>query len=279
MAYGLHSDHGKNGRASRKRKGLSQNGNDDDSHQRDIPRESIRADPVGGSASRLSIAGVAGNFYPCRLTGPAEVLVALPKSSKKIAAFPAKDTNKVITKLKDVYKLERGTNVLEVALSSFNIVIHLPASLLNTGAIEQSGGKYYLFRQGMTPSVLRCIDAVKKERAALFAALGYTLSPSDFLERVTRQSEFPELDRFRDLIGPTSMQHRYITEDAFVGQALMVSLGEMINIPTPISKALITLASVINQTDYLKLGRTTENLGLSGLSINELNKFLYEGSE
>lgn len=232
-----------------------------------------------GIRKDLSVAGVAGNFYPCRLTGPAEVLVALPKSSKKIAAFPAKDTSKAITKLKDVYKLEQGTNVLEVALSSFNIVIHLPASLLNTGAIEQSDGKYYLFRQGITPSVLRCIDAVKKEREALFEALGYTISPSNFLERVTKQSEFPELDLFRDLVGPTSMQHRYITEDAFVGQALMVSLGEMINVPTPVSKALISLASVINQTDYLKEGRTAEKLGISGLSINELNRFLHEGDD
>jgi opine dehydrogenase len=230
-----------------------------------------------GIRKRLNVAGIAGNFYPCRLTGPAEVLVALPKTTKRIAAFPAKDTTKVLTKLKDLYKFEMGTNALEVALSSSNIVIHLPGSLLNTGAIEQSNGDYYLFRQGITPSVLRCIDAVKEERETLFKALDYTMGSSNFLEKVIKQSEFPELDMFRGLIGPTNMQHRYITEDAFVGQALMVSLGEMINIPTPVSKALITLASVINQRDYLKEGRTVEKLGLSGLSVDGLNRFLYEG--
>lgn len=229
--------------------------------------------------SNVSIAGIASNFYPCRLIGPAEVLVALPKRRKRIAAFPAKDTNNVISQLKGIYEFETGTNVLEIALSSPNVATHLPASLLNTGAIEQSGGVFYLYRQGLTPSVFRCIDAVKRERLILFQALGYTITPSDLLEKVAKQMEYPELEMFRGLIGPTSMQHRYITEDASTGQALIVSLGEMINVPTPVTKALITLASVINQTDYLKEGRTVEKLGISGLSVDELNRFLYEGSK
>lgn len=175
--------------------------------------------------SRVSIAGIAGNFYSCRLIGPAQVLVALPRSTKRIAAFPAKDTVEVINKLEGTYDFKPGTNVLEIALSSPNVVIHLAASLLNTGAIERSGGVYYLYRQGITPSVLRCIDAVKRERSALFKALGYTFTPSDTLEKVANERDYPELEMFRDLIGPTSMQHRYITEDASTGIALMVSLG------------------------------------------------------
>lgn len=51
----------------------------------------------------------------------------------------------------------------------------------------------------------------------------------------------------------------------------------MINVPTPATKALLTLASVINETDYLKEGRTVGKLGLCGLSANELNRLLYEG--
>lgn len=75
------------------------------------------------------------------------------------------------------------------------------------------------------------------------------------------------------------MKHRYITEDGATGNALMVSLGEMIGVPTPVTKALVILASTINGTDYLKEGRTVEKLGLSGLSVTELNRFLYEGEK
>jgi len=232
-----------------------------------------------GVKRNISIAGIGGNFYgSCRLIGPAETSIGLPKRTKRFSAFPARDTDKVISKLKGIYDFVAGTNVLEVSLSSPNVVNHLAGSLLNTGAIEQSGGAYYLMRQGLTPSVLRCIDAVAGERLALFKALGYTIATSDILEKATKLGEFPELELFRNAIGPTSMQHRYITEDAATSVALMISLGEMISVPTPVSKALITLASAINQMDYLKEGRTVEKLGLSGLSIDKLNRFLFEGS-
>lgn len=46
----------------------------------------------------------------------------------------------------------------------------------------------------------------------------------------------------------------------------------------PVSNALIALASAINNTDYLAESRTVQKLGLSGMSIDELNKFLAEGS-
>jgi len=233
-----------------------------------------------GVKGDVSIAELAGNYYPCRLIGPAKVVVALPRGVKRIAAFPARDTGKVIGKLdrlKGIYDFTAATNVLETTLSAPNIVNHLAGSLLNTGAIEKSGGEYYLYRQGLTPSILRCIDAVAAERKALFDALGYSISPDTMLEKVMRSDEFPELDIFRGLIGPTSMQHRYIEEDATVGQALMVSLGEMINVPTPLTRALLMLASTINQMDYLAVGRTVEKLGLSGMSVGQLNRFLAEG--
>lgn len=232
-----------------------------------------------GIKHEVMIAGIGSNFYgSCRLVGPAEVSVGLPKSPKRIAAFPAKETDKVINRGKGIFDVVAGTNVLEVSLSSTNVVNHLAGSLLNTGAIEQSGGAYYLYRQGLTPSVLRCIDAVKRERLTLFKALGYTIAPDDTLDKAAKRGEYPELEMLRNAIGPTSMQHRYISEDAYTSVTLMVSLGEMIKVPTPVSKALITLASTINETDYLKEGRTVEKLGLSGLSIDALNRFLFEGS-
>lgn len=234
--------------------------------------------------SKVNIAGLQGNYYPCRLVGPAEVVIALPSGKKRIAAFPAKDTAQVIKELNGIYDFVPGTNVVEVTLNSNNVVTHLPGSLLNTGAIEkQEGRPFYPYKQGMTPSVLRCVDVVRQERSALFRVLGYVDSSAEahrqMQEKLVKLTEFPELDFFRNLAGPTSMKHRYITEDAPCGNALMVSLGEMINVPTPVTRALVILASVINQTDYLKEGRTVEKLGLSGLSVDELNRYLFEGEK
>jgi len=228
--------------------------------------------------SQVPIAEMEGNFYPCRIIAPARVVVAFPPKAKHIAAFPAKDTSKVINTMKGIYDCLPGTNVLEVALNAPNVIIHLAASILNTGAIEQSGGEYYLYKQGLTPAIFKCIEAVHKEKSALYKILGYNdrYQPG-FLEKAAKYTEFPELEIFRGLIGPTSMQHRYITEDAPTNQALMISLGEMLNVPTPVTKALVILASTINQTNYLDQGRTVKQLGLSGLNADELNRFLAKG--
>jgi len=231
-----------------------------------------------GVKTQVSIAELEGNLYSCRLVGPAEVIVALPFKPKYVAAFPAKDTARVINELGDIYEFLPATNVLEAALNAPNVVIHLGASLLNTGAIEQSQGEYYLYRQGLTPSVLTCAEAAHEEKAALFKVLGYVdRSPVEFLKKVAQQTEFSELAIFRGLIGPTSLKHRYINEDASTGVSLIVSLGKMLNVPTPLSSALIALVSAINKVDYLSEGRTLESLGLTGLSVKELNQFLAEG--
>jgi hypothetical protein len=54
----------------------------------------------------------------------------------------------------------------------------------------------------------------------------------------------------------------------------------MIGVPTPFTDALITMANVINQTDYLLVpeARTVEKLGIAGMTVEELNKFLIEGT-
>jgi opine dehydrogenase len=59
----------------------------------------------------------------------------------------------------------------------------------------------------------------------------------------------------------------------------MVSLGELVNQPLPIARGILALASAINGVDYLNTGRTLKNLGLAGLSVEELNKRLESGED
>ena len=227
----------------------------------------------------IRVSDLEGNLYPCRITKPAEVVIALPFKPKHIAAFPARETTTVMDALAPFYATKPATNVLEASLNSPNVVIHLAASLLNVGAIEQAGGQYYLFKSGLTPSVLDCVEMVHAEKAEVFRVLGYTdRSPLDHLRKVANQSGYPELDLFRGLIGPTSVTHRYITEDASTGLSLLISLGEMIDVPVTITKALVNVASAINRVDYFHDGRSIKNLGVPNMSAAQLNRFLEDGT-
>jgi opine dehydrogenase len=71
--------------------------------------------------------------------------------------------------------------------------------------------------------------------------------------------------------GPFSMQDRYVTEDVPIGVTLTASLGRLLGVVTPTYDAIIHIASVVNETDYLESGRTLANLKLDGLSAAELS--------
>ena len=77
--------------------------------------------------------------------------------------------------------------------------------------------------------------------------------------------------------GPRSTDHRMISEDIPYGLVPYTSFAELANVPTPTMDALITIASVINQVDYLQTGRTVESLGLSGYTPQDLIKYVNNG--
>lgn len=217
--------------------------------------------------------------YGTRLIGPAKVHVFETIKPLPVAAFPAKDTNKVVDRLKEFYPVVAATNVLETALNNVNHVVHPTAVVLNAGYIEYSK-EFYLYRLGVTPSVARVMEIIDEERLNICKALGLNhISIRDFwikflgrdptrtLSEILIESEYKIF----------SLKERYVTEDVPYGLVLTVSLGDMLGVPTPVSRSIVELASVLNQTDYMKEGRTVESLGISGLSKEELNNFLAEG--
>lgn len=231
-----------------------------------------------GIKQDVLIGGLAGNYFACRLVGPASVFVGMPPAAKKIAAFPAKATQRLIGELEGLFDWIAATNVLEMALATPNIPNHLAGAILNTGAVEFADGRFNLFRDGLSPSVVRCIEAVAAERNTLLAKLAYPEIHSPMLKKIAKLDAHPELDMFRDLAGPASMAHRYVDEDAQAGIALMVSLGQALGVPTPVTSGLLAIASAMNGVDYYAQGRTCQVLGLGGLTVAEINRFLETGT-
>ena len=55
------------------------------------------------------------------------------------------------------------------------------------------------------------------------------------------------------------------------------SFGKLVNVPTPTIDSIVLLASIINETDYFKEGRTVERMGLSGQSGEEVLEAIERG--
>jgi opine dehydrogenase len=231
-----------------------------------------------GKHRDVVIGEMSGNVIPCRITGVAEVLCALPYKSKKAAAFPARDTSRMIDAMAGVYELTPGKDVLECLLNSPNLIIHLAGCILNTGSIDRNGD-FRLYRDGLSQHVIEVMEKVEEEKRRVMEKMGYdSVSHTPFMKQLMDTARFPEFDDFRALEGPGSMDHRYITEDAVFGQSIFRTLAKMLGLPTPCSEALMFLAGVMNHKDYFNEGKTLDYLGLGGMGKDALLEYLQKGS-
>jgi opine dehydrogenase len=212
--------------------------------------------------------------------------------------FPSRKTEEVIPKLRQFYPMiTTAKDVLEAAINNPNPIVHPAATLLSATRIEHSKGEFYLYAEGMTPSVARTYESLNQERLSICKVLGYKLYHWDNLEfKDYNLGETEEECRYRILNtsmdaafgkdgiyagikmkGPEHLKDRYVTEDVPYGMVLLSTLGDLLGVPTPTHDAVIQLASVINRTDYRKTGRGMQQLGLSKLDKKGLKTFLFEG--
>jgi len=221
----------------------------------------------------VRISELEGNICPCRITGPAEVTVGLPTKRKRIACLQGGQTETVIERLEGVFRFEANRNVFECALLSDNLVLHIGACLLSTTGIEQMGEKFATFRHALTPPSICLAAAVQQERKALITKLGFEERDSacEFLKELADWENHPEFSVFRTFDEPDRARHRYTNEDSRVCAAFALSLASRLGVDMPVLNAIIKLAGTLNGVDYMKTGRTLENLGFTGdMSVEEI---------
>jgi opine dehydrogenase len=236
-------------------------------------------DELGFDQRVLLAEGVTFPYCCRRLEGPGTVNIhRVDGPAMLLAALPATDTPAVLRALEGTYAhvVKPAATVLEPALYNANIIVHPVGALLNMGRIEHSGGEFYMYKEGITPSVKKVIRAMDAERQALFTALGYELYTYDRVFADCFDMTFEEF-AVTSSKGPFSMQDRYVTEDIPMGATLTASLARKAGVPTPTYDCMIHLASVVNETDYAATGRSLENLGLAHLTLEELEGYLRAG--
>jgi opine dehydrogenase len=223
--------------------------------------------------------------YAARIIKPGSVRVFVKVKKLFIAALPAKNNQELFNFLKDLYpSVTLMSNVLETILNDVNAVLHPAPSILNAGRIEYSKGEFYIYKEGMTPSVINVIKAVDDERLAVVKALGFKQIPFEklfpeigFSAEGTLEEVVTHVYGAEGMKSPGSLQGRYITEDLPYGLVPIASIGDLTHTSTPVIKSLIVLASILNQVDYWKEGRTLEKLGVANLSLSELLNFITNG--
>jgi len=175
-----------------------------------------------------------------------------------------------------------GSHAMAASLNSLNPIVHCVSTLLNAGWIDTLGKGFYLYRDGMTLSIARAIKVVYEEVASVVRAIDIKMIeyPEEAFWRKSAimghyaRVPFDKEGVSAKISGPSSMKHRYISEDVPYGLVPTAQLARKFGVTVPIVKAIIELSSVVNQTDYRREGRSLEELGIANLSKDELKKTL-----
>lgn len=243
-----------------------------------------------GCPAKIKLCETVTLTYICRMPQPARVEIYRRTTNLRCAAFPGKESVELVKKIGEIYpNLILAENVLETGLSNINAIMHPAGMLGNAGWIEKSGGDFYYYREGITPSIAAWIEGVDGERLEIVKRLG--LKPLRFVDifyQAGLTSEearasgsiyraIHESEPNRTIKSPASLDHRYIKEDVGYGLVPMAAIGTLLGIETPVIDALIRLASVISRADYRKDGLTLEKMGLANMASEHLPTVLHNG--
>lgn len=228
--------------------------------------------------------------YICRKTDPGTVDIFSYTKKLKFSGFPGKYADEMFAAIQPLYpEIVPVSSVLETGLTNINAVFHVPGMVMNAGWIEDTGGDFLFYREGITPAVGRATKAVDDERLAVAKALG--VPSASFLENfyqagLTTKEAMESGDISRACIesepnkaikSPPSLNHRYMHEDVGYGLVPFAAFGDLAGVETPTIDALIHVSSALMGIDFATEGLTLEKMGLGGIAAADLARFVEQG--
>jgi len=161
---------------------------------------------------------------------------------------------------------------LEAGMNETNFIIHVCVGLFNMGFLL--GNKPWTFyREGLTKAIGRLIDRVDLERLVILKQLGlqgrslhYWLQTFYGDQGLRGDSVFEQLYTFAPFAtspGPRSLDHRYFSEDVAFGLVPMRSLADQLQVPVPMTNALINMAETLCDINFSASGGVMKDIDLS----------------
>lgn len=212
--------------------------------------------------------------YICRKRDDGHVHISSLVENVRCATLPAAQSDLIGT-VQELYPSIRPvSNVLHTALSNVNAVLHPPGILLSAAWIEHTGGDFRFYYDAATPTVANLMADLDEERLAVANTWGLDLDPYPtlFAEIGSTTREAGESGSFlrmlresepnKEIMAPSSVDHRFFNEDIPFGIVPIAALGRIAGAETPVVDALVTMASSITGTDYRDVGWTEDRLGL-----------------
>ena len=236
-------------------------------------------DVVVGATSTL--------LYATRIETDGECYVNGIKPRVPMAALPASDNERLKAAICDVLpQFFLYNNVLEISIDNLNALMHAGPILLNTARIEAKPFvPYQYYIEGITPSVAKFIEKTDVERRAIAKALGIKQRKLrdeyiDMYQHGNTNMSLYELvstnPGYKNLMITSTLHNRYCIEDIPYSLVPLCALGDLVGVSTPCMDAIVTIGRAILE-DELDEGRTLKNLGIDGMTKEELLMYVTNG--
>jgi opine dehydrogenase len=238
-----------------------------------------------GVTADVTIAGASISPFPGRSHEPGTVDIHGVKANVPIAAVPSSETDQVVEILNPTFapdvQFNPARDIFEVNLTNLNVPMHTTIALFNLTHIDR-GDEWRFYGDGLTPAVERLISSLDSERLALGEGLGLAIpSLPDLVDDMydvctgeTIMELLGESPIHKSGLGPTTLEFRYLTEDVPYGLVPMASICDELNIDCPTIESMIHLLSIGAGTDFEEEGVTADQLGLAGLSSEEMQELV-----
>ncbi len=238
-----------------------------------------------GCQADVTVAETGTFIFASRSIGPAEARIFRRKNSVPLAALPAVRTGYVLEAVCDAYpQFIPVPNVLHTSLDNMGAIFHPALTLLNAGWIEHSKGEFQFYIDGVTRSTARVLEVLDRERVTIAAALGVLARPAlrwlkdaYSAEGRTLYEAIQANPGYQGIKAPRNLRHRYIFEDVPFSMVPLASLGKQFGVNTWALDAMVRLACVVHGTNYFERGRTVRDMGLKGLRVSEVVRYVQEG--
>ncbi len=224
-------------------------------------------------------------LFAARSIGPAEARIFRTKFSVPLAAMPTTRTEEAISVVQQAYpQFIPAKSVLHTSLNNMGAIFHPALTLLNAGWIESTGGDFEFYMNGVTPATAKVLEALDRERVTVAASLGIRAQTAqEWLYRAYKAEGDSLHEAMHANLGyvgiraPNRLQHRYIFEEIPCSLIPIVELGKQYGVATTTIQTMIHLANIVNSRDYWREGRTLDRMGIRGMSVGELQRYVDTG--
>lgn len=205
------------------------------------------------------------------------------KGGVYLSSLPSNKNQDVLDLIKEVYPyIIKADSVLKTIFQNGNPVIHPSVTLLNASLIERTNGDFFFYKDGVTKASGLLIEAIDKERSEIAKAYNIDIMKDPelgviqgYMSEENYNTGYSKAKGFEGIKAQSDINNRYIKEDVGYGLILLIHLAKLANIEVPVMESIVTIASVITNTDFKnKDWRNLKDLGLQNMNKGEIIKVL-----